>query len=81
MSEMSLVRTVWDPEKLRAASRLLHDAANHLNTAHPYSRTEPDPDTLPAVKAMIESAMLCVCNAMPDSEFDDVVTEETVSTE
>lgn len=58
-------RDYWTPAKLKDAARLLNDAADHLNTAYPYSQTRPNPDTLPAVKAMIDAAIECVKAARP----------------
>lgn len=58
-------RDYWQPEKLRHAARLLSDAACNLHTTYPASASRPDPDTLPAVRAMIAAALECISEAQP----------------
>lgn len=61
-------RECWRSDHLMDASRLLHDAARHLDTSYPYSANDPNPQTLPAVRAMIAAALKCVEAAQPSEK-------------
>lgn len=41
------------------------DAERHLKTTYPHDARRPDPDTLPAVRAMIEAAIDCIIRSQP----------------
>lgn len=58
-------REYWSPEYLIKAAQLLTDAARQVQTLYPYSPTYPCLETLPAAKAMIEAALVCVARAQP----------------
>jgi hypothetical protein len=58
-------RTWWTPKELHNAARLLEAAASNLDTSFPHSNSDPNPVTVPAVKAMIDGAIACIAAAQP----------------
>jgi len=64
-------RDYWRPEKLRIAARLLNDACCNLHISYPDDPSRPDPDSLPAVRAMIEAAQRCIVEAQPSVKEDE----------
>jgi len=62
---MALKRDYWQSDMLLKAAQLLNDAARNLHTSFPNSSQRPEPATIPAVRAMIESALECIKQAQP----------------
>ena len=60
-----MARKYWQPSMLIKAAQLLTDASRNLHTSFPNSNVHPEPATIPAVMAMIESALECIKLAQP----------------
>ena len=55
----------WDPDQLNDAIRLLKSAHSLLDCNYPYSYARPNPGTLIAVNAAIDSALNCLKKSRP----------------
>lgn len=63
-----LKRDYWQVDLLRKAAKLLSAAADNLYTTYPHSSSRPCPDTLPAVKTMLETVVACIEQAQPTKD-------------
>lgn len=63
-----MIRDYWQTDLLRKAAKLLSAAADNLDTTYPHSASRPDPATLPAVKAMLKTAIDCIAQAQPTKQ-------------